>query len=157
MSDPLKEYRDDQFPIRRIVVGAPIRDALAVGWTGKVILGDYTAGQVRLFDPATGLNDTLAPTSTFSNLVSIDTDQWGQEYLISENGTIRRIGPRRTIIPPEEEPPGGGILTPTGFVAEAGDGRVLVGVDPPTDARVIGFEFEVYNTATSTWEVRKRI
>lgn len=156
MSDPLKEYRDDQFTLRRIVVGAPIRDVLAVGWTGKVIIGGYD-GDVRLFDPVTGANDNLAPTSTFSNLVSIDTDQWGQEYLISEDGLIRRIGPRRTIIPPEEEPPGGGILTPTGLVGEAGDGRVLVAVDPPTDARVIGFEFEVFNTANSTWEVRKKI
>jgi hypothetical protein len=156
MSDPLKEYRDDQFPLRRAVVGAPIRDSLAVGWTGKVPVGGYD-GDLRLFDPITGSNDSLAPTSTFADLVSIDTDQWGQEYLISETGTIRRIGPRRTIIPPEEEPPGGGILVPTGLVGEAGDGRVLVAVDPPTDPRVIGFEFEVFNTSTSQWEVRKKI
>jgi hypothetical protein len=156
MSDPLKEYRDDQYSLRRIVVGAPIRDQLATGWTGKVIVGGYD-GDVRLFDAVTGANDNLAPTSTFADMVSIDTDQWGQEYLISETGVIRRIGPRRTIVPPEEEPPGGGILTPEGFVGAAGDGRVLVAVDPATDPRVIGYEFEVFNSATSTWEIRKRI
>jgi hypothetical protein len=157
MSDPLKEYRDDQFTLRRIVVGAPIRDPLAIGWTGKVIVGDFTAGQLRLFDPDTGANDTLAPTATFASLVSIDTDQFGQEYLISDSGTIRRIGPRKANIPTEEDPGGGGVLTPTGLVAEAGDGRILVGVDPATDPRVIGFEFEVFNTSTSQWEVRKKI
>lgn len=45
---------------------------------------------------------------------------------------------------------------PIGLVGGAGDGRILVGVDQPADARVVAIEYEISTNGT-TWTLGKRI
>jgi hypothetical protein len=83
-------------------------------------------------------------------------------WTIAASDATAAIAPSRTIV--IQINPGAPIVQPpldlsplTGLMAQAGDGRILVGVNEPTDARIVAVEYEVFNTSTSAWEVRKRV
>jgi len=123
---PIRTYPHDgygktpSYPYRALLVSGPIRDPLAVGWVGKVLVGDTRTGALRLIDPVTGNNDGPAPTATigpggtsYGGPVDFSFDQHGQLYISTNGGLLRRVGPRVDV----DAPP---VVIPTTRIKLAG-------------------------------------
>jgi glucose/arabinose dehydrogenase len=78
-----------------ITGGYVIRDrALARGWFGRYIYGDYCDGTLRLAQLRRPSASSRATRLSVNNLVSFGEDSRGRVYAVSLNGPVYRIGRR---------------------------------------------------------------